>query len=52
MDLVTKVEIRLRGKVRVGAVRLFVLLGRQPILLPQVAVVAVGMALQAVQAEA
>ena len=52
MDPVTKAEIRLPGKVRVGAVRLFVLLGRQPILLLQVAAVAVATAVQAVQAEA
>ena len=36
VDLVTKADGRLPGKVRVGAVRLFVLLGRQPILLLQV----------------
>ena len=52
MDLVTEVEIRLPGKVRVGAVRLFVLLGRQPILLPQVAAVAGATAVEAAQAEA
>jgi hypothetical protein len=52
VDHVTQVEVRLPGKVRVGAVRLFVLLGRQPILLLQVAAVAVATAVQAVQAEA
>ena len=52
MDLVTKAEIRLPGKVRVGAVRLFVLLGHQLILLLQVAVVAVATAVQAVPVEA
>jgi hypothetical protein len=52
VDLVTKVEIRLPGKVRVGAVRLFVLLGRQPILLPQVAAVAVATTVRAVPVEA
>ena len=52
MDHVNQVEVRLPGKVRVGAVRLFVLLGRQPILLLQVAAVAVATAVQAVQAEA
>jgi hypothetical protein len=52
VDLVTKAEIRLPGKVRVGAARLFVLLGRQPILLLQVAAVAVATAVQAVPVEA
>ena len=52
MDHVNPVEIRVTCKVRVGAARLFVLLGRQPILLPQVAAVAVATAVQAVQAEA
>jgi len=52
VDPVTKAEVRLPGKVRVGAVRLFVLLGRQPILLLQVAVVAGATAVQAVPVEA
>jgi hypothetical protein len=52
VDLVTKAEIRLTCMVRVGAVRRSVLLGRQPILLLQVAAVAVATAVQAVQAEA
>jgi hypothetical protein len=52
VDPVTKADRRLPGKVRVGAVRLFVLLGRQPILLLQVAVVAVATAVQAVPVEA
>ena len=52
MDLVTKAEIRLTCKVRVGAVRRSVLLGRQPILLLQVVVVAGATAVQVVQAEA
>jgi hypothetical protein len=52
VDLVTKAEIRLTCKVRVGAVRRSVLLGRQPILLLQVVVVAGATAVQVVQAEA
>jgi hypothetical protein len=52
VDLVTEAEIRLTCKVRVGAVRRSVLLGRQPILLLQVAVVAVATAVQAVPVEA
>ena len=52
MDLVTKADGRLPGKVRVGAVRLFVLLGRQPILLLQVVAAAEATAVQAVPAEA
>lgn len=52
MEIVTKAEIRLPGKVRVGAARLFVLLGRQPILLLPVAAVAVATAVQAVPVEA
>jgi hypothetical protein len=52
VDPVTKAEIRLPGKVRVGAVRRSVLLGRQPILLLQVVVVAGATAVQVVQAEA
>ena len=46
------VDIRVTCKVRVGAVRLFVLLGRQPILLPRAAVAAVATAVQAVPVEA
>jgi hypothetical protein len=52
VDLVTKAEIRLTCMVRVGAVRRSVLLGRQPILLLQVVVVAGAKAVQVVQAEA
>jgi hypothetical protein len=52
VDLVTKAEIRITCKVRVGAARLFVLLAHQPILLLPVVVVAVATAVQAVQAEA
>jgi len=52
VDLVTKAEIRLTCMVRVGAVRRSVLLGRQPILLLQVVVVAGATAVQVVQAEA
>ena len=52
MDHVNQVEVRLPGKVRVGAVRRSVLLGRQPILLLQVVVVAGATAVQVVQAEA